>query len=76
MSKPGPTKQETRRKRRRLERQERIERLQQHHDKIELYRALGATHEQLGNHKEARHCRARIRTIEQQMRYIGEEYEQ
>ena len=70
---PGPTREETRRRRRKLERQERIERVRRHCNKVDLYRALSATHEQLGNHKEAVHYRARIRTLEQQIRYIGEE---
>jgi hypothetical protein len=68
---PGPPKAYTQAKRRRNDNKMRTERLGKLKDKREMLLALMAAHEQKENFDEARRLKVRIRTVEQQLRYIG-----
>lgn len=73
------TAQLTKIQRRRLERKERAKRLIRHREKADMLRAMMATIEQRSGdgdeeaHAEVRRLKTRIRTLEQQIRYIGDE---
>lgn len=56
-------------------RRERIARLRRHGETLIALRAQRVQAEQDGDTKEISRLNARIRTLEQQIRYIGEEYE-
>jgi hypothetical protein len=71
MSKHGPPVAWTKAKRRKREMVERKQRVLKYQDKIDLLRALMRMHEERGNKSEAVRINARIRVIEQQVRYIG-----
>jgi hypothetical protein len=76
-------KEATKIQRHRAERKDRLKRLLRHREKAETLRALVATREQRNDgsdeaRAEVRQLKTRIRTLEQQIRYIGEnvqEYE-
>jgi hypothetical protein len=59
------------RKRRQAERKARIKRVYELQEKRELVRNIMLSHESRGDMKAARHCATRIRTIDQQIKYIG-----
>ena len=58
-------------KRRRDDYAQRKQRVIKHQEKIELLRALMLTHEQRGDKAAAVKINVRIRTLQQQVRYIG-----
>jgi hypothetical protein len=70
MSKPGPPKSWSIAQRRRRDHKARLDRIARLHDKQDMQRALMLIHEERGERKEVRKCKARLRTIEQQLRYI------
>lgn len=65
--------------RRRIERKDRAERIHRHKEKIDMLKAIVLTLEDRGKDEdisEVRRLKVRIRTLEQQVRYIGELYDE
>lgn len=71
MSRPGPPKSWTKSQRRRREFKERLRRVTEHLDAIEKLRELVRKLEAQGHKHEAAKVSVRIRTLQQQVRYIG-----